>query len=131
MPITIKNSTIDFLKKLSKNNNREWFNKNKNLYLAAHENVLAFVDALLSRCAGMILSKPALPKRVFLEYTGTCGFQRTNHPIKHIGQDILKGLQKNSEAAIIFRSDLEKQWQPEVSSTPIPKICFGSGRTLI
>ena len=44
----INNSTIDFLTKLSKNNNREWFNKNKNLYVAAHENVLAFVDALLS-----------------------------------------------------------------------------------
>jgi len=48
MAITIKNSAIDFLKKLSKNNNREWFSKNKNLYVAAHENVLAFVDALLS-----------------------------------------------------------------------------------
>jgi len=44
----INNSTIDFLMKLSKNNNREWFSKNKNLYVAAHENVLAFVDALLS-----------------------------------------------------------------------------------
>lgn len=48
MPITISNTTIDFLKKLSKNNDREWFNKNKNVYLAAHDNVLAFVDALLS-----------------------------------------------------------------------------------
>lgn len=48
MTITIANSTLNFLKKLSKNNDREWFNKNKNLYVAAHENVLAFVDALLS-----------------------------------------------------------------------------------
>src|ERR1700746_44636 len=48
MSIIIKTSTIDFLKKLSKNNDREWFFKNKNIYLAAQENVLAFVDALLS-----------------------------------------------------------------------------------
>ena len=48
MATSIQTSTIDFLKKLSKNNNREWFNKNKTLYLAAYENVLAFVDALLS-----------------------------------------------------------------------------------
>ena len=48
MAINIKSSTIDFLKKLSKNNDREWFNKNKNLYLSAHENVLAFVDTLLT-----------------------------------------------------------------------------------
>jgi len=48
----INKSTIDFLTKLSRNNNREWFNKNKNLYVAAHENVLAFVDALLSEMRG-------------------------------------------------------------------------------
>ena len=48
MAITIKNSTIEFLKKLSKNNDREWFNKNKNLYLVAHENVVSFVEVLLS-----------------------------------------------------------------------------------
>src|SRR5215471_4992342 len=48
MATNITNSTMDFLKKLSRNNNREWFNKNKKLYEAAHENVLAFVDALLS-----------------------------------------------------------------------------------
>src|SRR5215468_7774230 len=48
MSTIVKTSTIDFLKKLSKNNNRGWFNENKNLYVAAHENVLAFVDALLS-----------------------------------------------------------------------------------
>ena len=48
----INKSTIDSLTKLSRNNNREWFNKNKNLYVAAHENVLAFVDALLSEMRG-------------------------------------------------------------------------------
>lgn len=48
MAVIINDSAIDFLKKLSKNNNREWFNKHRNLYVAAHENVLAFVEALLS-----------------------------------------------------------------------------------
>src|SRR6478752_9393871 len=76
------------------------------------------------KCASMILSKLAPPKTVCFEYTGTYGFQKIKHPIKHIGRDILKGLQKNLEAAIIFRSGQERQWQPEDSSTPIPKICF-------
>ncbi len=31
--------TLSFLKKLNKNNNREWFDKNKSLYLAAKDNV--------------------------------------------------------------------------------------------
>lgn len=40
--------SIDFLKKLSKNNTREWFNDNKDKYTAAHENMIAFAGALLA-----------------------------------------------------------------------------------
>ncbi len=47
MAIIIEKSTLNFLNRLSKNNNREWFNKNKDQYQAAHENVIAFADALL------------------------------------------------------------------------------------
>lgn len=45
----IQKSTFDFLKKLSKNNDRDWFNENKEKYLAAKENTEAFVDALITR----------------------------------------------------------------------------------
>jgi uncharacterized protein (TIGR02453 family) len=50
----IEKTTLTFLKNLSKNNDpaaagggREWFNKNKAHYLVAHENMIAFADALL------------------------------------------------------------------------------------
>lgn len=43
MTSTIKKETLGFLKKLEKNNNREWFNENKNLYTEAQQNVLEFV----------------------------------------------------------------------------------------
>jgi len=33
----LQRSTIDFLKKLKKNNNRDWFNQNKELYNIAFE----------------------------------------------------------------------------------------------
>jgi len=36
-----------FLKKVKLNNNREWFAKHKNEYLLAHENMIAFADAVL------------------------------------------------------------------------------------
>ena len=44
-PITSK--TFSFLKDLAENNNREWFNENKDLYLKAQENVLVFLDKLI------------------------------------------------------------------------------------
>ena len=47
MNAIIEKSTFDFLKALSKNNNRDWFNKNKGQYIRAHESMIAFADALL------------------------------------------------------------------------------------
>jgi uncharacterized protein (TIGR02453 family) len=46
-PIVIKKESIDFLKTLSKNNNRDWFNKHKEKYIEANNNIIAFADALL------------------------------------------------------------------------------------
>ena len=45
--IVIKKESLGFLKTLSKNNNRDWFNNHKDLYLEAHNNIIAFADALL------------------------------------------------------------------------------------
>lgn len=44
----ISKSNIDFLKQLSKNNNRDWFQANKaNAYQSALDNTIAFADCLL------------------------------------------------------------------------------------
>ena len=41
--------TVDFLKKLDKNNNRDWFNANKDAFLRANDNVIAITGELISR----------------------------------------------------------------------------------
>ena len=43
----IKQSNFDFLNLLSKNNNRDWFNENKGLYLKNKEELELFADDLL------------------------------------------------------------------------------------
>ena len=43
--------TVDFLKKLSKNNNRDWFNANKDAFVKANDNVIAMTGDLMSRIA--------------------------------------------------------------------------------
>jgi uncharacterized protein (TIGR02453 family) len=45
---TIQKASLGFLKKLGKNNNREWFNRHKDEYLEARGNIIAFADALLT-----------------------------------------------------------------------------------
>ncbi len=42
----INTSTFDFLNKIAKNNNRDWFAQNKSLYLDAKEDVKIFGEAL-------------------------------------------------------------------------------------
>jgi uncharacterized protein (TIGR02453 family) len=44
----IHSASLNFLKSLSKNNNREWFNENKPKYLEGLENITGFADALLN-----------------------------------------------------------------------------------
>jgi uncharacterized protein (TIGR02453 family) len=44
---TIHRATIDFIKDLRENNNRDWFNANKHRYEQAHRNMIAFSDAVL------------------------------------------------------------------------------------
>jgi len=46
--VVIKKEALDFLKALSKNNNRDWFNNHKDRYLEARDNIIAFTDALLA-----------------------------------------------------------------------------------
>jgi uncharacterized protein (TIGR02453 family) len=46
--ISINKDAIDFLKDLSENNNREWFNTHKDRYTQAHNNIIAFADSLIT-----------------------------------------------------------------------------------
>ncbi len=45
--ITIQPTSIDFLKQLKKNNNRDWFNEHKNRFTEEQDKIAAFADALL------------------------------------------------------------------------------------
>ncbi|MCE2995974.1 MAG: DUF2461 domain-containing protein, partial [Flammeovirgaceae bacterium] len=44
----IQTDTMGFLKKLAKNNNRDWFEKHKEDYLQAQQNLISFADALIA-----------------------------------------------------------------------------------
>ena len=49
--MNIKKETFQFLKDLKKNNNREWFNDNKDKYLFANENFLHFTQSIINEVA--------------------------------------------------------------------------------
>ena len=49
MKTSIDSSTLQFLKTLYTNNNRDWFTENKEVYLAAQKDVLLFVENLIEK----------------------------------------------------------------------------------
>lgn len=83
MSATISPSTFDFLKKLTQNNNREWFNENKNLYVESQQNVITFLEDLISEMADFDeeLAKLDAKKSLFRIYRDT-RFSKDKIPYK-------------------------------------------------
>lgn len=83
MPATISTKTFDFLKKLTKNNNREWFNENKNLYTESQGNMIAFLEGLINEMGefDQELAKIDAKKALFRIYRDT-RFSKDKTPYK-------------------------------------------------
>lgn len=83
MSATISTKTFDFLKKLTKNNNREWFNENKNLYTESQGNMISFLEDLINEMGefDQDLAKLDAKKALFRIYRDT-RFSKDKIPYK-------------------------------------------------
>jgi uncharacterized protein (TIGR02453 family) len=83
MSATISPKVFDFLKKLTTNNNREWFNENKSLYTDSQENIVAFLEDLLTEMSEFDeeLGKIDAKKSLFRIYRDT-RFSKDKIPYK-------------------------------------------------
>lgn len=79
----MQSSSLQFLKNLTKNNNREWFNENKTLYQEAQQDVISFVEKLIEEMAGFDeeMGKLEAKKSVFRIYRDT-RFSKDKTPYK-------------------------------------------------
>ena len=79
----MQSSTLQFLRNLEKNNNREWFNDNKTLYQEAQQDVISFVEKLIEEMADFDeeMGKLEAKKSVFRIYRDT-RFSKDKTPYK-------------------------------------------------
>ena len=79
----MQSSTLQFLRNLEKNNNREWFNENKTLYQEAQQDVISFVEKLMEEMADFDeeMEKLEAKKSVFRIYRDT-RFSKDKTPYK-------------------------------------------------
>ena len=82
--VKILPSNIEFLKLLKKNNNRDWFNENKDRYTAELNNIVAFADALLAEMNKHdVIETPTGKKSLFRIYRDT-RFSNDKTPYKTV-----------------------------------------------
>jgi uncharacterized protein (TIGR02453 family) len=96
---TIKKSTLNFLTGVKCNNNREWFNANRPLYLDAKENFESFVQQIIDK---IILFDPIMKgleaKSCVFRINRDIRFSNDKSPYKsHFGAFIVRGGKQNGD----------------------------------
>src|SRR5687768_7569052 len=96
--------TVDFLKKLEKNNNREWFTANKKLFENANNNVIALTDDLIGRIAKFDPDVAGLdPKTCIFRIYRDVRFSKDKSPYKtNLGAFIAPGGRKTMSPGYYF-----------------------------
>jgi len=90
--MNINKETFQFLKDVKKNNDREWFNANKEKYVAANENFIAFTQSLINEVAKFDKPVAGLDAKstVFRIYRDT-RFSKDKTPYKTFFSAVLMG----------------------------------------
>lgn len=95
----IKQSTMDFLGKLKKNNNREWFNKNRKQYEEAKANFESFIQEFIGEVTGFDpILKGLEPSSCIFRINRDIRFSADKSPYKaHMGAFITRSGRKNGD----------------------------------
>lgn len=96
--------TLDFLKKLDKNNNRDWFNANKDAYVKANDNVIAVTGFLIGKIAKFDQEVEGLdPKSCVFRIYRDVRFSKDKSPYKtNMGAFIAPGGRKTMSPGYYF-----------------------------
>jgi len=95
-----KNNIISFLKELSTNNNKEWFDANKSSYLEAKESMELLVDQVIQKISAFdsSISGQEVKKCLFRIYRDV-RFSKNKEPYKtNMGAFIVSGGKKSGKA---------------------------------
>jgi uncharacterized protein (TIGR02453 family) len=96
--------TLDFLKKLDKNNNRDWFQANKKVFDAAQDNLTAFTDYLIGEAGKFDDAVATLdPKSCVFRIYRDVRFSKDKSPYKtNLGAYISPGGRKSMQPGYYF-----------------------------
>jgi uncharacterized protein (TIGR02453 family) len=100
--VKIQASSLEFLKLVKKNNNRDWFNAHKDRYLKEHQNLVAFAGALLEEMNKHdVIETPSGQKSLHRIYRDT-RFSKEKTPYKTNWSGGFKRMGKNRRGGYYF-----------------------------
>lgn len=102
MMTKIKQSNFDFLELLSKNNNRDWFNANKDLYLKNKEELELFADHLLLELKGHDNIETVSGKKALYRVYRDVRFSKDKTPYKTVWSGSFKRATKSLRGGYYF-----------------------------
>lgn len=100
-------TTLKFLKDVKKNNNKEWFEKNRKVYEAARADYLAFVTTVLTQLQKIDPGLEGLePKQCVFRINRDVRFSKDKSPYKtNMGASFSKGGKKIQAAGYYFHCE--------------------------
>ena len=118
--LTMK-AALDFIKELTENNNRDWFNAHKNRYQEALEIFRGFAGELLSGISRFDPSVGNLePKDTIFRIYKDVRFSKDKLPYKtHFGCWMAKGGRKSNDAGYYFHLEPGKSFMAQGSGCPL------------
>ena len=100
----LEKETVDFLRKLDKNNDRDWFNANKHLFVQANDNVIAVTGELIGRISQFDRAVSGIdPKACVFRIYRDVRFSKDKSPYKtNLGAFIAPGGKKAMQPGYYF-----------------------------
>ena len=108
----LEKETLDFLKKLSKNNSREWFQTNKKAFDAAQDNMTAFAGYLIGEIGKFDRAVASIdPKSCVFRIYRDVRFSKDKSPYKtNLGAYISPGGRKSMQPGYYFHLEPGKSF---------------------
>lgn len=100
----LSKETVDFLKKLDKNNDRDWFNANKDAFVRANDNIIAVTGDLINRISKFDPEISGIdPKSCIFRIYRDVRFSKDKSPYKtNLGAFIAPGGRKTMSPGYYF-----------------------------
>lgn len=97
--------TVDFLKRLEKNNDREWFNANKDAFVRANDNVIAVTGDLIGRISKFDPTVVGIdPKSCVFRIYRDVRFSKDKEPIQDKPRSVHRSGRQESDASRLLFS---------------------------